>query len=142
MQQTVNAAKIDKSTVVGEVLDDSFDGFAFLQALEQRFALCRVLLLNDGTTRYHHVVAALVEFYNLELEALTFEVRRTLAAGTLRELLPAYEAEARGLFLLFPNARFSPFKVRLFVDFFVERFGTAPWAASQSDNSKLPVPSI
>lgn len=71
-----------------------------------------------------------------------YAVYEDLAAGTLRELMPAYEAEARGLFLLFPNAQFSPLKVRLFVDFFVERFGTAPWAASQSDNSKLPVLSI
>jgi DNA-binding transcriptional LysR family regulator len=67
-----------------------------------------------------------------------YAVYEDLAAGTLTELLPAYEAEARGLFLLFPDAQFSPLKVRLFVDFFVERYGTAPWDTLQSENSKLP----
>ena len=39
----VNAAKIEERTVVGEVLDDTLNGHAFLQALKESFAFCAVL---------------------------------------------------------------------------------------------------
>ena len=76
VQQAIDAAEIDECTVVGEVLDDTLDGVAFLQARQQRFALCAVLFLDNGTTRNNDVVATLVQFDDLEFEALALEVAR------------------------------------------------------------------
>src|SRR5690606_30728927 len=39
VQQAVDAAEVNERTVVGEVLDDTFDGLTFLQAVEQFVAL-------------------------------------------------------------------------------------------------------
>ena len=39
VQQAVDAAEVDERAVLGEVLDDALDDRAFLQALEQLFAL-------------------------------------------------------------------------------------------------------
>jgi DNA-binding transcriptional LysR family regulator len=66
-----------------------------------------------------------------------YAVWQDLAAGTLRELLPAYEVEERGLYILFPDTQFIPLKVRLFVDFFVDQFRTPPWAAAVGSKNEV-----
>src|SRR5690606_41452920 len=43
VQQAVYAAQVNERTVVGEVLDDTFDLLAFLQGFQQGFALGAVL---------------------------------------------------------------------------------------------------
>ena len=42
VQQSVNTAQVDKGAVVSEVFDHALDGHAFLQILQQFFALLAV----------------------------------------------------------------------------------------------------
>jgi len=74
MQQTVDAAQIDESTVIREILHRAAHHRAFLQVIHQRAALGRELLLDHRTARDHDVVALLIEFDHLELERLAFEI--------------------------------------------------------------------
>ena len=75
VQQTVDATQVNKRTVVGEVLDDTFDILAFLQRRQQLFALVAVLFFQHCTAGNHHVVALLVELDDLEFQRLAFQVR-------------------------------------------------------------------
>ena len=54
--------------------------------------------------------------------ALSYQAAPDLAAGTLRRVLSAYEAEAVPVQLVFPSARHMAPRVRAFVDFVVEEF--------------------
>src|SRR3954470_13801625 len=56
VQQTVDAAQIDERTVVGDVLDDTLDHRAFLQAGEQRFALRTLGRFENRAARHNYVV--------------------------------------------------------------------------------------
>src|SRR6185312_3661140 len=76
VQQAVDAAEVDERTVIGEVLDDALDDRAFLQALEQLFALLGELALDDRATRDDDVVALAIELDDLELKLLAFEIGR------------------------------------------------------------------
>jgi hypothetical protein len=76
VQEAVNAAEVDERAVVGQVLDRALDDVAFLQVVQQLRALGAVFLFDDRATRDHDVVAALVEFDDLELELLALEVAR------------------------------------------------------------------
>src|SRR5690606_38745901 len=60
VQQTIYAAQVNERTVIGEVLDDTFDNLAFLQGFQQGFALGTVLGFEDGATGNANVVALLV----------------------------------------------------------------------------------
>src|SRR5262249_3427464 len=72
VQEAIDAAEVDERTVIGEVLDDR----AFLQALEQLFALLGELALDDRTARDDDVVALAIELDDLELELFAFEIGR------------------------------------------------------------------
>jgi hypothetical protein len=74
VQQTIDATQIDECAVIGEVLDDTLDLLAFLQGLEQRFALGRVLGFKDAATGNDNVVALLIQLDDLELELFAFQV--------------------------------------------------------------------
>ncbi len=74
VQQTVDAAEIDKGAVVGQVLDDAVDLHALLEVLQQGITLGAVLLLDHRSAGDHHVVAALIELDHLELQLLALEV--------------------------------------------------------------------
>ncbi len=56
-----------------------------------------------------------------------YAIYEDILSGDLCELLPGFEAEERGLYLLLPDAQFRPMNVRLFIDFFVEWFRVPPW---------------
>src|SRR5689334_441417 len=73
VQEAVDTAEVDERTVLGEVLDDTLDDLAFLQALERRLLEGRALLLEQHATRQHDVAALLVELDDLELEVLAKE---------------------------------------------------------------------
>src|SRR5579862_1548208 len=75
VQQPVDPAEVDERAVVGEILDGPAHHGAFLQVLEERGALGREFLLDDGAARYHNVIALLVELDDFELERLALEVR-------------------------------------------------------------------
>lgn len=66
-----------------------------------------------------------------------YAISQDLEAGTLRQLLPAYKVEERGLYLLFPDTQFSQLKVRLFANFFVERFKSVPWTTPSPVMNKV-----
>src|ERR1044071_3015034 len=70
VQQTVDAAKVDERTEVGDVLDHAFARLVGLELLHQLLALARTLVLEDDTTRDDDVAAAFVELDDLELELL------------------------------------------------------------------------
>lgn len=69
-----------------------------------------------------------------------YAVYQDILSGKLCELLPEYEVEERGLYLLFPDIQFRPLKVRLFIDYFVERFRRAPWVNLPDDGNPLAAP--
>ena len=50
VKKTVNAAEINKRTVIGEVLDHALDALTFLEVLEQLVALSAVSCFHDRTT--------------------------------------------------------------------------------------------
>ncbi len=74
VQQTIYAAQVNERTVVGEVLDDTFDLLAFLQGFQQSFALGAVLGFQHAATGNDNVVALLVELDDLELQLFAFQV--------------------------------------------------------------------
>src|SRR5581483_10957578 len=72
VQQAVDSAQIDESTVVRDVLDYTLHDGAFLQAFEQLLALLALAGLENRPPRHHDVVALAVELDDLELELLAF----------------------------------------------------------------------
>lgn len=57
----------------------------------------------------------------------TFIVGPDICAGRLRMLLPGWALPAASLYAVFPHSRHLLPKVRVFVDFLVERFGPEPY---------------
>ena len=57
----------------------------------------------------------------------TFVVGNELQAGTLVTLMPDYQAASLQICLLYPPNRHLSSRIRLFVDFFYERFGSGPY---------------
>ena len=70
VQQTVNTAKIDKGTVVGEIFNHTFDRLTLLQILQKLLSLGAVRRLHHRSARYHNVVALLIELDDFEFEFL------------------------------------------------------------------------
>lgn len=56
----------------------------------------------------------------------TFIGHRKLADGHLKQLLPDYEPEQSAAYALYPSRRHLPRRVRVFIDFLVERLGDTP----------------
>lgn len=50
-----------------------------------------------------------------------------LRKGRLVEVLPSYQVPERPMFIVYPHRRQLPTKVRVFIDFMVERFGRSSW---------------
>jgi len=57
----------------------------------------------------------------------SFLVGADLIAGTLVEVLPQYRSIELGVYAVYPSRKFLPPKVRLLIDFLVERFHTKQW---------------
>jgi len=57
----------------------------------------------------------------------TFIAGRDLQAGTLRAVLPEYQAPAISIYAVYPPNRHLSAKVRLFIDFLIKRFGNRPY---------------
>src|SRR5271154_7033463 len=66
VQQSIHPAQIDKSAVVGDVLDHTIEDLAFLEAGNQFRALLGAALLKYGAARDHDVAARAVHFEDLE----------------------------------------------------------------------------
>ena len=56
-----------------------------------------------------------------------FLVGKDLAAGTLVELLPRYRSIEIGVYAVYPTRKHVSPKVRMLVEFLVDRFKTQPW---------------
>ena len=74
VQQAVDSTKVDECAIIGQVLDDTLDGVAFLQSFQQRLAFRAVFLFDYGPAGYDHVIASLIQFDDLKFEALAFEI--------------------------------------------------------------------
>src|SRR5713226_5173521 len=57
----------------------------------------------------------------------TFIVGADLQQGRLRAILPEYRAPEISIYAIYPQTRHLSVKVRLFIDFLVERFGGRPY---------------
>ena len=66
VQQTVDAAKVNECTIIGDVLDDALDNLAFCKVLDQFGALFGSCLFHDGAARDNDVATALVHLEDLE----------------------------------------------------------------------------
>src|SRR5207302_2044470 len=66
MQQSVDAAEIDKSAVIGDVLDDAVEDLALLEAGDELGALLGTAFLEDGAARHDDVAARAVHLEDLE----------------------------------------------------------------------------
>src|SRR5690606_23920469 len=75
VKQTVNTAEINESTVVSQVLDDTFNCHAFLQRSQQLFALVGVGLLHYSSSGNNDVVSLLIQLDDFEFQFLAFQVR-------------------------------------------------------------------
>ncbi|KFB71945.1 MAG: hypothetical protein AW09_002900 [Candidatus Accumulibacter phosphatis] len=72
MQQAIDAAQVNESAVIGDVLDHTLDDAAFLEGRQQCIALFANTGLEDGTAGNDDVVALAVEFDDLEFVGLAF----------------------------------------------------------------------
>ena len=66
VQQAVNATKIYKRAVVGQVLNNTLNVLAFLHRRQQCIALVAVFFFKYRSTRNHDVVALLIELNDLK----------------------------------------------------------------------------
>ena len=66
MEQAVNAAQINKRTVIGDVLDHAVDNLALFELLHDFRTLFGARLFEDGTTRHDDIAATLVHLQDLE----------------------------------------------------------------------------
>ncbi len=95
--------------------------------LDPRQAHCR-LIVDDGTAMKHATIAGA----GISMNSL-WSVHRELSAGLLTRVLPDFEVVDRSvLWLHYPKANVLSAKVRVFMDFLLERIGTAPaWITDQ-----------
>ena len=57
----------------------------------------------------------------------TWEVQAEIAAGRLQAVLEDYAAPPNGIFAVFPHARHLPLRVRLWIDFLKQTYGSAAY---------------
>ena len=81
VQQAVDAAEVDESAIVGDVLHRAFEDDALFEHAEGLFLERCALALDHAAARDHHVAARAIEFQDLETTALT-DVAIEIARGT------------------------------------------------------------
>ena len=78
MQQPIDAAQIHERAIVGNVLDDTLDDRAFLQRLQELFALGAQARFEYRAARHDDVVALAIELDDFEFEFFVLVGRRIL----------------------------------------------------------------
>ncbi len=68
VQKTVDTTQVDKRTVIGDVLDDTFNNRTFVQCFEQLLALFAHACLKHRTARQHNVVTLTIKLDNFEIK--------------------------------------------------------------------------
>ena len=70
----------------------------------------------------------------------TWDVGGELSSGKLVHLLPDYHGSTNtGIYAIYPSRQFLPVKVRLFIDYFAELFGSVPY---WERGAPAPVPQV
>src|SRR5438874_10167054 len=72
VEQTVEATQINKSTVVGEVLDRSGEDGSFLEVLKSLRALLRLLFFEQLLSRNNDVATLFIQLNNPDIDLLSF----------------------------------------------------------------------
>jgi len=86
-----------------------------------RLAGCR-LIVDDGLSQKIATIAGA----GISMNAL-WSVHRELADGSLVRVLPDYKVDDQtALWLVYPKSNVLTAKVRIFIDFLMERIGDAP----------------
>lgn len=57
----------------------------------------------------------------------TYCIGQDLAAGQLQQVCPTYDTDRRSIYALYSPSRYTPRKIRIFIDFVVERLRTRMW---------------
>src|SRR5699024_4154116 len=70
MQQPIDAAQIDKGTVIGDVFDNALEYQPFFERFKQALALFAHAFFEHGTTRQHNVVTFAIQLDDLEFDGL------------------------------------------------------------------------
>jgi DNA-binding transcriptional LysR family regulator len=65
----------------------------------------------------------------------TFIAAAELRRGSLQTILESYEAPEISIYAIYPETRHLSVKVRLFIDFLIERFGGSTWG-EQAPNAR------
>src|SRR5215472_2563227 len=73
MQQAVNAAQIDKSAVIGEVLDRAREDGAFMQVFQRLAALGGDFFVQDGLGGNNNIAAFLIQFDNADFNLVALQ---------------------------------------------------------------------
>jgi len=124
---------------------------------EKRFALAAALLFrqlaqahDDGADmlirqvqRIHHRAKELMKLRqasHLQQSAELVSTLRDVAAaelrrGSLQTILESYEAPQISIYAIYPETRHLSVKVRVFIDFLIERFGGSTWG-EQAPNAR------
>lgn len=97
---------------VSEVWQFIVDGNSFVPEVHGR------ITMNVGKA----IVGAVVAGMGLGMLP-TFVVSSALRNGSLVQVLKGYKVMEHGLYALYPSNRYLPARVRMFVDFLIERFG-------------------
>ncbi len=84
-------------------------------------SLPATLAVNNGDA---YIAACEADFGSIQVTS--YHVRRQMAAGTLVEILPEFRPPPMRLTALYPQNRHLSPRVRVFIDWLVERFGSAP----------------
>ena len=66
MQQTINTTKINKRTIISEILDDALDDLTLGQTGEQFVALFSTGFFQNGPARNNNIAASAIHLENLE----------------------------------------------------------------------------
>ena len=74
MDETVNTAEIDEYTVVGDVLDLTFEYLAFLELADELCPSGLLLCLEKCLVRHNHVAELLVDLHDLEVNGLIYKL--------------------------------------------------------------------
>src|SRR3954452_7528552 len=85
VDQPVHAVEVDESAEVDDVRDGALDDVARVEPVEDRLAHLLALVLEDGATGEHDVVARAVELYHLGAELLAEELVQILHAPDVDE---------------------------------------------------------
>lgn len=104
---------------------DTSDAWSFIEeGAERTLAIEPTLRANVGIALREALLAGAGIGYSPD-----FIVGADVRAGRLQRVLPTLDSPPLALHVVFPSSRLLPPKVRVFVDFVLERFAVPPWRA-------------